>query len=146
MNDISQALEEWVGRFQYTNIPAHEDVVIGSGMSAKFRSLSNNGYNISITRVGNGSILRFMEVNGNSINGVFAEFDDNHEQNTNWDFRLANFSDSRLVEYREYTNGMVLGKFLMWNPINGRLTLEAEFKQPYDLQKHRTDLHVTLNE
>jgi hypothetical protein len=146
VKDRSEKLEEWIARFQYSNSPTYEDLMIGRGISAKFRTPSNNGYNVSIVRGGSGSGLRFMEVKGGLINGVLAEFDDTYAQSTNWDFRLANFVDGRLVEYRQYTNGLVFGKFLMWNEVSGNLTLEAEFKTPYDFQKHRTDRQVTANQ
>jgi hypothetical protein len=142
MKNKSVKAEEWVTRFQYTNLSAYEDLVIRSGISAKFRTLSSDGYNLSIVPSSDGSLLRFMEVKGDLANGVLVEFDDIHSLSTNRDFRLANFKGSHLVEYRNYINGMVLGKFLMWNPFNDQLLLEADFKEPYDFQKHRTDFQI----
>ena len=42
----------------------------------------------------------------------------------------------------QYTNGMNIGKYLMWNPENGNLLMEADFKEPYDFEKHRTDQNL----
>jgi hypothetical protein len=132
-------VENWVANFQYTNFEAYETIFFGAGRSgvfAKFRTKFNDGYNASISRVGDGSTLRFTEVRQNLINGVLAEFVDIHAQGTTWDYTLADFSHSRLDEYRQCTNGMVFGKYLMWNPINNNLGLEAEFKKPFDFEKH----------
>jgi hypothetical protein len=128
--------ERWIGQFQYTNADAKEEIVFGSGLLAKYRNGSNFGYNASIARTGNGAILRFMTVKNDRIDGVFAEFDDIHPQGVNWDYKHANFTNSVLSEYRQYTNGLNFGKFFMWDT-KGRLMLGAEFKEPYDLEKHR---------
>jgi len=49
----------------------------------------------------------------------------------------VDFLNNTLQTYMRYTNGLVIGKFLMWNPLNNRLIIEAEFKEPYDMEKHR---------
>ena len=126
-------VEDCVADFKYTNFDAQEQVVMDrGGLSAKFRTKSNDGYNMYFIHTGNGTMLRFTEQKNGLANGVLAAFEDMHSQGTNWSFKLADFTDSRLTEYRHYTNGMVLGKFFMWNPRNGNLIIEAEFKEPYD--------------
>jgi hypothetical protein len=131
----------WISRFQYTNCEAHEEIMIGKGgILAKFRNGSNDGYNVYIDRTGGGSILQFMEVKQDLISGVLADFEDTHEQGTTWDYRLANFNNSRLAEYRQYTNGMVFGHYFVWNARNGNLIIESEFKQPYDFENHRVQI------
>jgi hypothetical protein len=83
-------------------------------------------------------MLRFSEEKDDSLNGLLVAFEDMHSQGKNWNFRRADFTtNSPLTEYRQYTNGMVFGKFLMWNPQNNDLMLEAEFTEPYDFEKHR---------
>ena len=134
-------VEQWVGRYQYTNSDAVEEVVFGAGMFARHRNKSNNGYNVYIGRIGTGSLFRFMEVKQGLINGLLVDFRDNHAQGISWDYRLANFNGNHLVEYRQCTNGMAFGKFFMWNQI-GNLIVEAEFKEPYDFEKHRVQLHL----
>jgi hypothetical protein len=135
-------VENWVVRYQYTNSEAYEVVTIGQSLSARFRTNSTDGYNVYFNRVGGGSTLRFIEVKHNLINGLFVEFEDTRAQGTAWDYRLADFSNSHVTEYRHYTNKMVIGKFFMWNPENNNLGLEAEFKEPYDFEKHRIEPHL----
>lgn len=135
-------VENWVARYQYTNSEAYEVVTIGQSLSARFRTNSTDGYNVYFNHVGDGSTLRFIEVKHNLINGLFVEFENTHSQGTTWDYRLADFSDSHVTEYRHYTNRMVVGKFFMWNPENNNLGLEAEFKEPYDFEKHRMQPHL----
>jgi hypothetical protein len=138
--DRTVEVQNWIALFQYTNCEAHEEVMIDKWMSSKFRDKSNDGYNVVITRTGGGSMLQFMEVKHDLINGLLITLVDTNAQGTTWDYRLANFNNSRLAEYRQYTNGMVLGRCFMWNFRNGNLTLEAEFKQPYDFEKHRSQI------
>ena len=133
-------VENWVVRYQYPNSGASEEITIGRSLTAKFRTRSDDGYDVYFSRVGDGTLLGFVEIKRNLINGLLVEFDDAHPQGTNWDYRLANFTESHLVEYRQYTNGMVLGKCIMWNARNSNLMLEAEFKKPYDWQKHVVQL------
>jgi len=134
-------IENWVSQFQYTNSDAQEEIRLGEGgLFAQFRNKAGDGYSASFIQTGDGTMMRFMERKNNSINGVFAAFEDMHWQGTNWDFRLSDFSDSRVTEYRYQTNRMVFGKYLMWNPRNNNLIMEAEFTEPYDFEKHRIDL------
>ena len=130
-------VENWVAHFQHTNSEAHEEITIGRTLSAKWRNKSDDGYNVYFNWVGGGTTLRFMEVKQGLINGLFAEFVDLHQQGTTWDYKLASFDDGRLTEYRQYTNGMVLGKLFMWNARNGNLLVQAEFKEPYNWNKYR---------
>jgi hypothetical protein len=135
-------VENWIARFQYTNLDAYEEVIFGSGIFVRHRNSFNDGYNISINRTGGGTLLSFGEIKKNLVDGLFARFDDNRPQGTTWDYRLANFDGSHLEEYRHYTNGMVLGKFFMWNPRNGNLILEADFKEPYDFLKYARPIRM----
>jgi hypothetical protein len=133
--------EVWVSHFQYTNSDAVEEILVGgSTISARFRTKSNEGYNVWIGPTGNGTMLQFAEIKNNLICGILVDFNDNHPQGENRNFRLADFSNSRLTLYQQYTNGMAFGKYLMWNPRNNNLLLEADFKEPYDFERHRIDL------
>jgi hypothetical protein len=133
--------EWWVGQYRYTNSDAMEEVTWSGGLFAKFRTKSNDGYNVHIGRVGTGSSFRFMEIKNGLINGLLVEFQDFHAQSLNWDYKASDFSGNYITEYRQYTNGMVLGKYLMWNKI-GNLIIEADFKEPYDFEKHRIELKM----
>jgi hypothetical protein len=134
--DRTAGVENWIARYQYTNSEAYEEITIGKSLSARFRTKSNDGYNMYFNRTGSGTMLGFTEIKQDLINGVLAEFEDAHPQGVDWNFRRADFSNSRLFEYRQYTNGMVFGKYLMWNLRNGNLSIEAEFKEPYDWKKN----------
>jgi hypothetical protein len=90
-----------------------------------------------VAPVGDGSLLHFREVKRNSFNGIYAVFEDDHDQGNAWTYKNTDFSDGRLMLYMEYTNGMNIGKYLMWNPETGNLVVEANFKEPYDFEKHR---------
>ena len=129
-----------VSQFQYTNSEGREEIRFGAGMSAKFTNKSSDGYNVSITRTGGGSLLTFTEFKHGSASGIMARFYDLHAQGTSWDYKLADFNDGHLCEYMQATNGMVLGKWLMWNLRSGYLTLAAEAKEPYDWNNHRLTL------
>jgi hypothetical protein len=72
--------------------------------------------------------------------GLLVRFADLHAQGMAWDRKRANFSDGHLAEYMQTTNGMAFGKWLMWNPSTGGLTMAAECKEPYDWNNHRTKL------
>lgn len=129
--------EDWIAHFQYTNFAGYEEVRFGGGVFARFRDAFNNGYNVSFNRTGDGTLLTFGTIKQNIIDGLFVRFDDNYPQGETWDFRLAHFDGNHLEEYVNYTNNMLIGKYLMWNPINSNLGLEADFKEPYDFKKHR---------
>jgi hypothetical protein len=131
-------IDQWVARFRYTNSDAYETIYFGvGGIGAEYRNKVSDGYNADLTCVGSGSLLQYFEVKHNSLNGVKAAFNDGFPQGQIWDYKLANFSNSRLTEYRQYTNGMVIGKYLMWDTKNGNLRVEAKFKEPYDWNKHQ---------
>ena len=116
----------------------HWQIIIG-----QVPDKANDGYNVYIVRIGGGALLRFLKVKQDKVNGFMAEFNDAHEQGTTWDYKRATFSDSHLTEYMQITKGLTLGKFFMWNPKNGNLCIEAEFKEPYDFVKHQT-VHVKV--
>jgi hypothetical protein len=135
--------EKTVSLFRYTNAAAEEEVtIVAGGLLAEFRTKANDGYNVAIARSGAGSILRFGRIKDGLPDGYLAQFDDLMHQGETWDYTRADFSHSHLTEFTQYTNGLVFGKYLMWNPRNDNLILEADFKEPCDFQKHRTDLKM----
>jgi len=135
-------VEHWIAHFQYTNSDAYEVITFSGGVFARYRNGAKDGYNVSFNQTGGGTLLSFGQIKHDLPNGSFVRLSDLHAQGTTWDYRLANFDGSHLEEYYQNTNGLVLGKYLMWNPNNGRLIMEADFKGPYDLQKHRIDLRT----
>jgi Ankyrin repeats (3 copies)/Ankyrin repeats (many copies) len=139
--NVRRTNQIWVAHFQYTNSDAQEEIRFGAGVSAKFTNQSKDGYTASITRTGGGtSLLTVTEIKPNSASGLLARFADLHEQGPNWDYKLADFTDGHLEEYMQMTNGMLLGRWFMWNPGSGGLILEAESKVPYDWNNHRMKL------
>lgn len=129
-----------VACFQYTNLEAQEEIRFSGGLSARFTTKSNNEYTASIARTGSGSLLTVTERKHGSGSGLLVRFDDLHAQGETWDYKLADFSKGHLIEYMQTTNGMMLGKWFMWNASNGRLILQAECKTPYDWNNHRMKL------
>ena len=143
--DRTVEVEDWIANFQYTNFEAHEEIKFGAGMLAEFRNNSNDGYSLSFADVGGGTLLNFGEIKHGLPNGLFVRVADAHDQGLTWDYKSADFSNSHIVEYEQFTNGLVLGKYFTWNSRNGNLTIEAEFREPYDLEKHRIDLKMLQN-
>jgi len=137
---IHRTNELWVANFQYTNSGAREEISFGKSVAAKFTNKSNDGYAASIAWVGSGSLLTFSERKHGSASGVLVRIEDLHSQGTDWDYRRADFSGGHLQEYMQMTNGMLLGKWFMWNVSSGGLMLEAESKVPYDWNNHRINL------
>jgi len=129
--------EIWVSCFQYANLDAQEEIRFGAGLSARFTNKSNDGYTFSIVQTGSGSLLTFSEKKHGSATGLLVRFADLHAQGITWDRKLADFSDSHLEEYMQTTNGMMLGKWLVWDPSSGGLIWAAECKEPYDWNMHR---------
>jgi hypothetical protein len=138
--NIRRTNEIWVSDFKYTNSEAQEEIRFGSGISAKFRNKSNDGYNASIGPTGNGALFNITEIKHDSAIGVLVRFSDFHPQGTTWDYGLADLSNGHLEEYMQMTNGMLLGKWFMWNVRSGGLILAAESKEPYDWNNHRTKI------
>jgi hypothetical protein len=135
------AVETWVAAFRYTNSDAHEEIRFGAGMLANFRNQSNDGYYVEFNQSSGGTMLGFGQVNHGLTSGILARFVDLHDNGLVWDYRLADFSNSRLAEYRQYTNGMVLGRYLVWDVRSGNLLIEAQFNEPYDWRKHYHQMH-----
>ncbi len=135
--DDKRKAEETISVFQHTNRNAREIIRIGAGFLAEYRTGSNDGYNVSFTRTGAGTLLGFGEVRNNKPHGVFARFVDMHPQGLAWDHGSADFESSLLSEYKQYSNGYVLGRFFMWNVKNGHLQVQAEFTRPYDWNRNR---------
>jgi len=132
-----------IAGFQYTNLDAHEEITFGHGILAEFKNRSNDGYHVSFTRTGDGTLLSYTEVKHGMINGLLARFVDIHAQGMTWDYKRASFDGNHLEEYGQRTNGLVIGKYFMWNPQNGDLVIQADFKQPYDLNKHRVNPYLS---
>lgn len=111
--------EEWVARFRYTNSQAQDEVTFLDPKTAAVRFQTKSGDEYFLNMRGD-SMLAFGQFKHGVANGFGATFENN-----------------RLMSYQHFTNGMTIGKYFMWNPQNNNLLLEAEFNEPYDLEKHR---------
>jgi len=134
--------QNWVAIFQYTNLDAEEEIWFSKGISARFKDREGNHRGVSITIAGDGSFLTFSGKNV-SGKGILVRFDNLQPMGTNrinWSYKDADFSNGYMEEYMQTTNGMLLGKWLMWNPSSGGLILAAESKKPYDWNNHRLNL------
>lgn len=115
--------EEWVAHFQYTNSQVQDEVTFldPKTVSVKFQTKSGDEY---FSNMRGDSMLALGQINQGVANGLFAAFENNH-----------------LISYQHFTNGIAIGKYFVWDPRNNNLMLEAEFKEPYDLEKHRVELY-----
>jgi hypothetical protein len=118
---IHKTNEQWVARFQYTNSEAQEEVRLGNGIAMRYFTKTGDGYIVGIGNSGGDLGLRLFQIKQRGV----------------LDGLQVDFVNNRLQLYMHYTNGKAIGKYFMWNPRNGNLILEAEFKEPYDLEKHR---------
>jgi hypothetical protein len=135
-NNAPHNPKSYVINCQYTNCEATETIKIGYGLLAEYRDRGNNGYDASFIRTGGGTLLSVDEIKNGQPNGLLARFNDLLPQGLSWDYRLTDFKDNDLQEYSQNTNGMVFGKFLMWNVKTGKILIDADFDRPYDMQKH----------
>ena len=118
--------EFFVALFQYTNSAEFEKVWFFEGhISAASTAEAGGGYTVGIGKDGSCSVLRFNRKKNGLNDGIMADIYGDH-----------------LQTYGHYTNGMAIGKYIVWNPQNNNLMLEAEFKEPYDFAKNRLDLHM----
>jgi hypothetical protein len=111
--------QEWVARFHYTNSQAQDEVTFLDPKTASVRFQTKSGDEYFLNMRGD-SMLAFGQLKHGVANGFCASFENNH-----------------LWLYQYVTNRMAIGKYFMWNPQNNNLLLEAEFKEAYDLEKHR---------
>lgn len=136
-------IQQWVSRFQYTNYEACETISFdahGAGLTAEFRTSSNDGYNAALGNVSGGTLLIFKKVKRNLLNGVCAAFDDRRDQGIAWNYGRADFSNAHLEQYMQYTNGLIVGKYLIWDTENGKIVVLADFKEPYAFDRHRVQI------
>ena len=50
--------------------------------------------------------------------------------------------DGYCLNWLHYSNGLAIGKWLEWERLDNGLSLEVEFKKPYDIQKHLIPLNM----
>jgi hypothetical protein len=121
---IHRTNEEWVAHFQYTNSQAQDEVTFPGYKTASVKFQTESGHEYFVSMRGD-SLLAFGQIKHGVANGFCASFENNH-----------------LWLYQYVTNGMAIGKYFMWDPRSGNLVIEAEFKEPYDLEKHRVQFQM----
>jgi len=114
---LSNISNGWQATFQYTNSDAREEITFAGMKTAKFRTKSDDGYYVNLSRR-DGSILNFHQIKGGVVDGLFVSF---HE--------------GRCASWMRFENGKAVGKWLLWGEQN-RLFLHAEFKEPYDIFRY----------
>ena len=130
--------------FVSTNFAATDTVEFWGTMpvSVTHRTKKGDGYNLTYVKTGHGVMARLSSVTNGVKNGPYAIFEEVTPRPPPQNPNAYDYSDFPLTEYRRYSNGLVIGKFLMWNPTNDFLFLSADFIKPCALEKHRTDLSI----
>ena len=125
MSDVT----EWRVTFRYTNADATEvdNFRWSKGphgenqrrVAVLMQTATGSGYNLAFCEPGGPGIL-FSQREHYINNGLTAHFTD----------------DGHLTELSRRTNGYCIGKYARWDRRTGRLTVLAEFKEPYDWARH----------
>jgi len=112
----------WVALFRYTNSDAQDVVTFGRGISARYSNKAKDGYTVDISSPG-GNAKPDM-----GICHLKADMPDG--------LSVMITGDERCLNWLHYSNGLAIGKWLEWERLDNGLSLEAEFKTPYDIKKH----------
>jgi hypothetical protein len=118
----------WVALFRYTNSDAQDEVTFGDRISAKYFNQANDGYEVLVTP-GSGyakSEVACYQIKHNLMDGLHVVLS----------------SDGHCLSWMHFSNGMAVGKWLEWWKLDNGLSLEAEFKSPYDIHKHVIPLNI----
>jgi hypothetical protein len=119
----------WISRFRYPSSGAQEELAFSSGaVSARYRAKDGHGYSVGISSVAIG----LDELSGGKNCGLSVTISHPQDEITGGVISPP----YHLSELYHYTNGMLTGKLLIWNP-RGLLVWEADFQKPYDLSKHQ---------
>jgi hypothetical protein len=124
----------WAARFQFTNSVAWDDVTPGGGMlHHKIRNEDGDGYDLDYDTYndgesdgggyagGGGASFRFHQIKHGVQDGLDVVMD----------------HGDHCVQWRRYSNGMMVDKWLYWSPDGNTLMLWAKFKEPYDISKYQ---------
>lgn len=127
----------WIAEFQHTNTGDREILSFSkTGLSAEYTSRVGHGYRMALSRTGSGTLLSFVSTDHGVPNGLAVRLSDSFHQGHAWDYRRARMTNAVLSELKFYTNGLIVGEYLLWNR-DGRLLFHADFKEPYDLKRNQ---------
>ena len=128
----------WRAVFEYTNSGAQDELIfIDSGITARFQKKNGDGYIVGLRRLD--GVLSYLveQTRWGKGEGLNVEFNDIRETTDSAERAPENFEENHVTSWRRMTNGDIIGKWFVWNPENNNLILAAEFKMPYNLEKHR---------
>jgi hypothetical protein len=118
----------WVARFQYTNSEMRDEVTFGIEKAAKFLNKADDGYGVSINYTGgrdSKSMISFGQLKHGKLDGLLVKL----------------CGEDHCLSWMHFANGEAVGKWLEWESDNG-LSLEVEFKKPYDFQRYVIPLNI----
>jgi hypothetical protein len=127
----------WRAIFEYTNSGAQEEVIFVQGISARFRDKAGDGYVVGFGNIAGNLSIVFEQTKAGIANGLHVECIDVQKSVLQGSVLASEFTGEHVTTYQHMTNGMAIGKYLLWNPQNNNLILKAEFMEPYDMKKHR---------
>ena len=113
--------EDLIGVFRYTNSVAQDEITFGSEHVARHWDKDGGEYEVRITDTDEKEKpdFSFIQMKQGVQNGLCVGFS----------------GDGHCLSWMRFTNGLAIGKWLEWERDNG-LSLEVEFKLPYDYFKH----------
>ncbi|MEI6078307.1 MAG: hypothetical protein WCS94_22195 [Verrucomicrobiota bacterium] len=118
----------WVALFQYTNSDVQDEITFGWKITAKHLDKANNGYEVDVSpRSGDKNPhIACYQIKHNVMDGLCVGLS----------------SDDHCLSWMHYSNSMAVGKWLEWWGLDNSLSMEAEFKVPYDIQKHAIPINI----
>jgi hypothetical protein len=134
---INKTNSYWRAVFEYTNSGAQDEVIFVLGNTARFQGKDGDGYIVGFGNEAAHVGMVFEETKFGVANGLHVDCIDIQKVVGEEGIVPSEFARVHVATYRHMTNGLAIGKFLMWNPGNNNLILKAEFKEPYDLNKNR---------
>jgi hypothetical protein len=123
--DLNKTNGNWWAHFRYTNSEACDDIMFGTKISAKFRTKTDDGYDVDIFNSDKleNSTLFLRQIKHGMGDGLAVGLNGNH-----------------CNSWAHAIDGKAIGKWFMWNE-TGNLIIEAEFTKPYDVEKHIVPLN-----
>ena len=110
----------WVALFRYTNSDARDEITFDQMVTARHLDNANDGYEVNLSPESRWLGLGFRGLKHGMSDGLCVQF----------------YGDGHCRSWMQFSNNMAVGKWLEWSRLDNGLSLEVEFKAPYDFQKH----------
>jgi hypothetical protein len=122
-----------VACFRYTNSGTSDEILFFPG--SKYASNETKTYQALLVKHETKSGYRYdADISGPDNHGISSlQFDE--YQNGMRNGLSVGFYGADCGDWKRFLNGMAVGQWLVWGD-GGKLILEAEFKTPYDFEKH----------